>query len=670
MINDFINQILNNFLKYSKLYLPLKYYKDEQIETFTIKEPSVLNLTTTEPDKPYLIVEDVHTLKMLLYSGTKDIHIDSKSLDIKDFIILVGGIDQQKNNYTYLQIFLNINYPALAYLSSQVKKDDILFSISIKKLGLVEDAFKILQQLNDDEAKINLARMYREENMLKKSLEVLNQITSKELEAQKNIEYGWLHLKTKKPQNSIKIFEYYKDIENYYLRQEVLFGLALSMIEISTQNIPQAIEILKEALELGGFSKREIMEKLAELHLNSNNQIKALEIYKQIYELTSDINLIPKILEISQSLDYELELVDELALFKIEDAKKFSKGKKIKKSNLKIVNSETQLKKHDLDPLNQEVLLVPEDITKNKKTTPKDTHKKEKEYHVNEMTVETKLTKTDEISDLAFKFVKEMEENSGKKISFSLEGIDEIERRIRILSMTEIREDEMINFLNKASYFFIYIVRERFKAKIKIIKELDMWATTVTIRNKNDLELTTYPAARLWHFRWSTVKPPHGYLRSYVEYLNSFMNKKEEDPYGKIAISKGFKSDEQKIFDAQIEHKKILETAKDIQETSYLSPNSSLLPKFEKELRKYFKPQIPPTTDGWKILRCFGHIFLEMILKDFSPAWYCVEKNDGLWSFMLPNKTFIFPVGKVYKSALVGESLQEYYEILKRNKVS
>lgn len=669
MSSKFINQILNNFLKYSKLYLPLSEYKDGENKFFIIKDSSKLIITTQEPDKPYLIIDEPYLLRSLIYTGFREIYIDSTPINKKDLIILIGGIDHLKNNYTRSEILLNINYPALAYFSSEISKNDIIFSIALKKLGLLEESIEILENMNNEESKITLARIYREENKLKKSLEVLNQINSKEFEIQKNIEYGWLHLKTKKPQNSIKIFEYYKDIENSSIKQDVLFGLGLSMIELSPQNISDVIKIFQQAIELEGFSKREIMENLASLYIELNDLTSALEIYKEVYRLTSDINLIPKILDISQKLNNELIFLDELTLFKLDEAKKFFENKNIKRSDLKIIKPEESIAFNQNYSEQQEVILKPEDIVKTSIKLSKTSTTIKREEYVDLMTKEMKFEKTDEISELAFAFIREIEEQSSKKIPFNLEGIDEIERKIRIITMTDLKEDEIINFLTKASYFFIYIIRERFKAKIKIINELDIWATTATIKNKNNIEILTYPAARLWNFKWSNIKPPHGYLRSYIEYLNSFMNQEAEPPYGKIAISKGFKSDDQKIFDAQIEHKKILEIAKDIEETSYLSANSSLLPKFEKELRKYFKPTIPPTSDGWKILRCFGHIFLEMIIKDFSPLWYCVERNDGLWSFMLSNKTFIFPIGKTYKAALLGESLQEYYQILNKNKL-
>jgi len=44
--------------------------------------------------------------------------------------------------------------------------------------------------------------------------------------------------------------------------------------------------------------------------------------------------------------------------------------------------------------------------------------------------------------------------------------------------------------------------------------------------------------------------------------------------------------------------------------------------------------------------------------------WFNTDGNDGQWSMNTPWMTFIFPLGKVYKSAANGESLMDYFETL------
>lgn len=654
-----INQILNNFLEVSKFYLKVYRIKDEINELYTIADRSNISLTTTPPKEfPYLAFSDTRIIKLAINSDIDNILIDEKPLNKLQLILLSGALDLKNKKLTFSQTLSEPNYYALSYISCEIEKNDIFFSFSLYKLGFITQAIDILQKTEDEMAKIFLSKIYREKNEIKRSLEVLSLIKSKELEPYRNLEYGWLHLQTGRAQNSLKIFDYYKTIDIPQLKQEALYGLAKSLYRITPQNIPETLNLLKEAQTIEGIYTEDILQSIAEIYIELKDPISALKIYQQIYNQTLKISLLPKIIELTKDNNEGLEIIHDLILFEPIQAKELIKDKKIP-PNPYLVKEEQKTQEAD------EILLVPEDITKaSKKLT-------QSLKQPNTIQAETHQpphpSKSDIIEAKAFEFTKQLETEFSKKIYFNLEGLDDIERKLRITLMSDIREDELVETFKNSSFFLLYLIRERFKAEIRIYEDLDLWTAQARVKNKNGLELITYPAGRIWRFRWDEIKPPHGYLKSYIEYLNSFMNIEEEPPAGKIAITKGIKSHAEKIFDAQIEHKKILEVAKDISETSSLSPNSFLLDKFEKELRRFFKPQIPPTIDGWKILRCFGHIFLEMIIKDFSPEWFCVEKNDGLWSFLLPNNTYIFPIGKVYKAALGGESLQEYYDILRRN---
>ena len=658
MTSDFINQILNNFLEVSKFYL-----KVSPLETglYTIPNTSEITITTSPPNEPYyLIFNNTRILKMAVRSHCNRILIDEKTLSKADLILLLGAQDLKNRASNLSEMLSGINYYAICYITSQIQKDDALFSFSLHRLGLTKEGINILEKIEDEKAKIFLSKIYRETNNIKKSLDALSLVKSKEFEPHKNIEYAWLHLQTGKPQNSIKIFQYYRTIDIPYLKQEVLYGLAKSMYDMVPQNLKEILDLLKEAKEAEGIYGEDILKKMAEIYLQIKNPLLALKIYQDLYTKTLDVDLLPDIILLSKENNKGIELVHDLAIFKPDIAKDLIKDAEIPPNPYISKHREEEQKL-------AETQLVPEDITKSSRLfSSKDKSTSGFEPpKTDEIT--PRETSSDPIEMKAFEFSKNLEMEFSKRIYFNLDGVDELERKLRITFMSNIREDKLFELFENASFFLLYIIRERFKPKIYIYENLDLWTTTLTIKNKNGLEITTYPLARIWRFRWEQPPPPHGYLRRYVEYLISFMDTNDEPPYGKIAVTRGVRSHDEKIFDAKVEHKKILEVAKDIEETSNLTPNSSLLGKFESELRKYFKPQIPPTIDGWKILRCFAHIFLEMILKDFSPEWFCVERNDGLWSFLLPNKTYIFPIGKVYKAALGGESLQEYYNILLKN---
>ena len=81
-------------------------------------------------------------------------------------------------------------------------------------------------------------------------------------------------------------------------------------------------------------------------------------------------------------------------------------------------------------------------------------------------------------------------------------------------------------------------------------------------------------------------------------------------------------------------------------------------------IRHKFKPDIPPSADGWKLLRCYGHMLAAVLAKDFKASWYYTDCEDGHWSMRLPWDTFVFPIGKIYKTASHREELLEYYDAL------
>lgn len=654
MAADFINQILNNFLKLSKFYIKVKQIKDSPLHS--LPDTSVLEITSEKPIPPYIETSDSRFIKIALKHNLK-INIDSKSITPYDAIMLAGALDIKNSSLTESHLLRQANYYALTYYY-EIKKNPSLSAFMLHRCGLTQKAEEEIKKYEDEQSKIILARIYREIGDIKKTLEILSNIKSKELEVEKNISYAWLHLLAKKPENSYKIFNYYRNTRNpSYLYQEIIFGLALSMIEINNQDITSPVKLMNEAKTIDGFLNLEITKKLMKIYMDMNDYLKAFEMLNFIYCSEYDLNLTEQIIKMSQKISNNTSLIHDLALVMPENAMKLLDEIKIP--------SNPELVTEDKSEKIIESILKPEDITKISRQSPQKTQSDDLRI---DLTSKIQSAEgTDTVSEKAFQFSKDLEKEFSKKIYFNLEGIDDLERKTRLTAMSEISEYELIKTFESAGYFLLYLIRERFKAKIRIEKNLDLWTASARITNSYGLELTTYPVARIWRLRWDAVKPPHGYLREYIEYINSFMNISQQPYYGKIAVIKKSKSSDHKVFDAQIEHRKILEVAKDIEETSYLSPNSSLLPKFEKELRRYFKPGIPPTVDGWKILRCFAHIFLEMIIKDFSPSWYCVEKNDGLWSFELPGKTYIFPVGKIYKAVLTGESIEEYYQILRKN---
>ncbi|MEA3307136.1 MAG: hypothetical protein U9Q34_05080, partial [Elusimicrobiota bacterium] len=130
------------------------------------------------------------------------------------------------------------------------------------------------------------------------------------------------------------------------------------------------------------------------------------------------------------------------------------------------------------------------------------------------------------------------------------------------------------------------------------------------------------------------------------------------------AIKNKIRSHPEKIIDAKTEHKKTLILNSSLEETRGIHINKTGILELENSIKTRFKPQVPPSSEGWKLLRCYAHVFTEILIKEFNFQWFNTDGNDGQWSMHSPWMTFIFPLGKVYKSAAHGESLVDYFEKL------
>jgi hypothetical protein len=182
--------------------------------------------------------------------------------------------------------------------------------------------------------------------------------------------------------------------------------------------------------------------------------------------------------------------------------------------------------------------------------------------------------------------------------------------------------------------------------------------------------MTTYPVARVWELLWKGDVPEPGWLAKYLQFLEDELRSgKIEPPQGADAVRGRLASHPERLTDARIEHRRIMILTAALEETASIDLGSAGILKLEKALKDKFKPDIPPTADGWKLLRCYGHILAEIAARDFQAVWYNTDGNDGVWSMRLPWGTFIFPLGKIYKTAANRESLGDYYNSLLADKL-
>lgn len=675
--NNDTNQILNNFKKISKLYSPLTQIQTDKIPLFTINSQNKIFFSTQEIfPAPYYFAEPFKFLYLVFNTpGVNEIILKTKNSEIsinKETISLIlGFLTDLKEPHMTFEKAISSDKPHLAfYLSTIQKIDPISLSLAYFRLGFYGKAITELKDATDEKKWVILSKIYRKTGELKKSLEALNEIKSKELEVDKNLEYAWLHLSTQKPENAYKIFKYYSSEINDSRLSDIYTGMAMSILSFD-KNPLQAADILTKIIESDLPDKTGALKLLSDIYLEIKDYIKAEEAINKLMPMEPSPQLLYEkaVCEFNLSKDEDaFRDLTESAVFILEKPVSFLKlvsAERIKKT----ISENIVLKKEDEKKEGViEAVLSPEDISSTPNITKPSQKKPEfiSTFEMSELKYEIKKEEGDELSNMAFSFSRILEEEFNKKVYFNYEGIDDIERKLRLTHMTEIPENEKNEVIKLSSAFLLFFLKERFKAKIIKYSDMDMWSWPAVIKNKSDMELVTYPAARAYLIDSPTL-PEQGWLRKYINYLSEFMNLKEDPPAGSLAVKNNIKSNEQKIFDAKIEHKKILLVSQDIEESSNIPHNSSALHRLETEIKKRYKPQIPPTTEGWKILRCYAHIFLEMIIKDFSPEWYNTEKNDGLWSFKISQDTFIFPIGKVYKAASAGESLSEYFETLSRN---
>ena len=669
MKEHFINQILNNFKGVSKLYLELIEKKINNL-TFYISN----NKVRIKPPEDFYFEYDAEKT-LILFSNTSDkitICIDKDEFEISryDMLVLAGFIRNKTKPSKTLENSINSSiYHEALYLSLNQLVDPYKLFIIYSNLKLINELENIIKP-EDEKSILIYAKLARVQGNIKKALNCLSMIRSKEYEIEKNLEYAWLHYLNKNYQNASKIFNYYANNLSDDKKIEALYGLSLSLLKLDENNIIKVKEILSKIKNLSPL-KLNILHTLSDIYLDLRDYLKVYEISQEIIEIFPDIKTLNrKCISLFLNSDYDNanKLLYEIAVFDLKTATDIIS--KIPPENIKINPNESfYIKKstsHDTIKENfekksiLEAVLKPEDISSTKL---KFSTFFPSEENTNSIEIEKDIS---ELQKLAFDFAKSLEDEFQTKILFNYEGLDLVERKLRITFMSEIGIGEKNYIIKGASAFITFLIKERFKAEIINYTNFDPWTNEAIIKNKNSLQLITYPAARIWLLNWSDKLPQQGWLRNYLNYLSNFMNQKEENLYGKKAIISQQPSHPEKIFDATIEHKKILEVASEIEETSHIPLNPSSIIKIESEIKKKFKPQIPPTRDGWKILRCYAHIFLEIVLREIKPQWYNVEKNDGLWSFKIGEKTFIFPIGKLYKTALLRENLIEYYDTIVR----
>lgn len=275
----------------------------------------------------------------------------------------------------------------------------------------------------------------------------------------------------------------------------------------------------------------------------------------------------------------------------------------------------------------------------------------------------------DDFNSRAFRLSSALEDELGRKVYFNLDGINEVEKKLRLTFIkARANQQACLEIVKDASAFLCYFLQERHKGRLLKFQDFDPWGWPM-IFEQPGVKLTTYPVYRVWRMLWEETVPEPGWLSKYAGWMAGRMKDTAVPPCGAAAARGKIMSHPERLQDAAAEHKRTLVLASSLPETSNIEFARTGLMKLENGLKNNFKPGIPPTADGWRLLRCYGHVLAEIMLKDFKASWYNVDGPDGGWSMRLPWRTFIFPLGKIYKTASSRDDLGEYYEALLGDKV-
>ena len=278
-------------------------------------------------------------------------------------------------------------------------------------------------------------------------------------------------------------------------------------------------------------------------------------------------------------------------------------------------------------------------------------------------------SRKDDFISRAFRLASDLEDELGRKVYFNMDGLAEVEGRLRLKFIKAGANSQgSLDAVRNTAAFLCYFLQERHKGRLIKMEDFDPWGWPM-IFEQPGFKLTTYPVQRAWRLLWEENVPEPGWLTKYADWIAERLKAPAPPACGAAAARSKIRSHPERLIDAQTEHRHMLGLISSLSETSHIEIGRSGLIKIENSLMTKFKPGIPPTTDGWKLLRCYGHLMAAIVAKDFKAAWYNVDGEDGGWSMQLPWRNFIFPIGKIYKTASLRDDLDAYYENFLREKL-
>ena len=277
-------------------------------------------------------------------------------------------------------------------------------------------------------------------------------------------------------------------------------------------------------------------------------------------------------------------------------------------------------------------------------------------------------SRQDDFISRAFRLASDLEDELGRKVYFNLDGLSEVERRLRLQFLkAKANPQGNIETVKNCAAFLCYFLQERHKGRLLKLADFDPWGWPMVFESPGN-KVTTYPVQRVWRLLWEETVPEPGWLGKYAQWLTDRV--KLPPPVSGVAAARTrVASHPERIADTMTEHRRMLVLLTSLSETAGIELGRTGLIKLENAIKTDFKPNIPPSSDGWKLLRCYGHLLAAVLIKDFKAAWYNTDGEDGGWSLQMPWKTMVFPLGKIYKTATNRDDLGAYYEALLAEKM-
>ncbi len=277
-------------------------------------------------------------------------------------------------------------------------------------------------------------------------------------------------------------------------------------------------------------------------------------------------------------------------------------------------------------------------------------------------------SRKDDFISRAFQLASGLEDELGRKVYFNADGLSEVEKKLRLTFLkSSAGQQRKIDAVRDGAAFLCYFLQERYKGRLLKLPDFDPWGWPMVFELP-EFKLTTYPVQRVWRLLWQENVPEPGWLAKYADWVADRLRNPVPLKGGAAAVKGGLMSHPERLADTAAEHRRMLVLASSLPETSGIETGRSGLYKLNEAIRSNFKPEIPPTADGWKLLRCYGHLLAATLMKDFKATWYNTDGEDGGWSLQTQWKTYVFPLGKVYKTAANRGDLVEYYDALLEEK--